>query len=154
VYGVVMIGRLKVTGVSCASRPWIIQPRGPAMIAYVTLGTNDLARAASFYDQLLAELGGKRMMEDPGNFIAWDTGEAGAGLGITHPFDKRAATVGNGTMVALQASSREQVDRVHAQALALGGSDEGAPGQRFPGFYAGYFRDLDGNKLSACYMGE
>ena len=58
--------------------------------------------------------------------------------------DKRPATVGNGTMVALGAASREQVDAVHAKALELGGSDEGAPGQRWPGFYAAYFRDLDG----------
>ena len=56
-------------------------------------------------------------------------------------------------MVALQADSREQVDRVYAKALALGGTDEGPPGQRSEGFYAAYFRDPDGNKLNACYMG-
>lgn len=72
---------------------------------------------------------------------------------MTLPFDKRPASVGNGCMVALQAGSREQVDRVHARALGLGGSDEGAPGQRMEGFYAAYFRVLDGNKLNACYMG-
>jgi len=123
------------------------------MLAYVTIGTNDLARAGAYYDALLAELGGKRFMEDPGSFIAWGTGQEGAGLGVTVPFDKRPATVGNGVMVALQADSREQVDRVHAKALALGGTDEGAPGQRSEGFYAAYFRDLDGNKLNCCYMG-
>jgi predicted lactoylglutathione lyase len=72
---------------------------------------------------------------------------------VTIPFDKQPATAGNGNMVALAASSREQVDRLHARALELGGSDEGAPGQRWEGFYAAYFRDLDGNKLNACYMG-
>lgn len=123
------------------------------MLAYVTIGTNDLPRAGAFYDALLAELGGKRVMEQPDYFIAWSTGMQGAGLGVSIPFDKQPATVGNGSMVALQADSREQVDRIHASALALGGTDEGAPGQRSEGFYAGYFRDLDGNKLNACYMG-
>ncbi len=124
------------------------------MLAYATLGTRDLARAAAFYDAVLAEIGAKRSMEEPDYFIAWDKGDGGAGLGITYPFNKEAATVGNGTMAALGASSREEVDRVHAKALALGGTDEGAPGQRFPGFYAAYFRDLDGNKLNCCYFGE
>jgi len=123
------------------------------MLAYVTIGTNDLARAGAFYDTVLAEIGGRRMMEQPGYFIAWSTGEQGAGLGVTVPFDKQPATVGNGVMVALEADSREQVDRIHARALELGGTDEGAPGQRWDGFYAAYFRDLDGNKLNCCYMG-
>ena len=123
------------------------------MLAYATLGTNDLPRAAVFYDAVLAELGASRMMEEPDYFIAWSTGQDGAGLGITIPFDKNVATVGNGCMVALQGGSREQVDRVHARALELGGTDEGAPGERWEGFYAAYFRDLDGNKLNICYMG-
>ena len=124
------------------------------MLAYATLGTKDLPKAAAFYDQVLGVLGARRFMEVPDYFIAWTNSEQGAGLGITYPFDKQAASVGNGTMVALQGSSREQVDAVYAKALELGGSDEGAPGQRWPGFYAGYFRDLDGNKLNCCYMGE
>lgn len=123
------------------------------MLAYATIGTRDLARAATFYDALLALIGGKRMMENE-QFIAWGNGrEGGAGLGVTYPFDGQPATVGNGCMVALQADSREQVDAMHAKALELGGTDEGAPGQRFEGFYAAYFRDLDGNKLNVCYMG-
>ena len=124
------------------------------MLAYTTLGTNDLARAAAFYDVLLAEIGAKRFMEEPDYFIAWGNSQEGAGLAITNPFDKNPATVGNGVMVALNARSREQVDRVYAKAIELGGTDEGAPGQRSPGFYAAYFRDLDGNKLNCCYMGE
>lgn len=124
------------------------------MIAYTTLGTHDLARAADFYDAVLAELGAKRFMEEPDYYIAWGNSEHGAGLGITNPFNKEAASVGNGTMVALAATSREQVDRLYAKAIELGGTDEGAPGQRWSGFYAGYFRDLDGNKLNCCYMGE
>ena len=64
------------------------------------------------------------------------------------PHDGNAATVGNGVMVALAADSREQVDAIYAAAIAAGGADEGAPGERGPGVYAGYFRDLDGNKLN------
>jgi catechol 2,3-dioxygenase-like lactoylglutathione lyase family enzyme len=123
------------------------------MLAYTTLGTNDLARASAFYDALLPLLGAKRFMEEE-TFIAWASSEEGAGLALTHPFDGKPATVGNGVMVALQAGSREQVDAVHAKALELGGSDEGAPGQRLDWFYAGYFRDPDGNKLNVCYMGK
>jgi catechol 2,3-dioxygenase-like lactoylglutathione lyase family enzyme len=122
------------------------------MLAYATIGTNDLPRAAIFYDAVLGVIGATRMMEGE-QFIAWGIGQDGAGLGVTRPFDGNAATVGNGTMVALAADSRATVDRVHARAMDLGASDEGAPGQRFDGFYAAYFRDLDGNKVSACYMG-
>jgi catechol 2,3-dioxygenase-like lactoylglutathione lyase family enzyme len=122
------------------------------MIAYTTLGTNDLDRAARFYDDVLAVIGAKRMMEQPGYFIAYGNSKEGAGLGISLPFDKQAATAGNGTMVALEAKSQAQVDALYAKAIELGGTDEGAPGERFPGFYAGYFRDLDGNKLNVCYM--
>jgi predicted lactoylglutathione lyase len=74
-------------------------------------------------------------------------------LCVIKPFDKKPATVGNGVMVALAARSKEQVDAVHRKALELGGKDEGAPGPRGDGFYAGYFRDLDGNKLNAFFMG-
>jgi catechol 2,3-dioxygenase-like lactoylglutathione lyase family enzyme len=122
------------------------------MLAYATIGTNDLPRAAAFYDELLALVGAKRFMEDE-QFIAWGSSQDGAGLGVTKPFNGRSATVGNGAMVALGADSRDTVDRVYAKAIELGGSDEGAPGQRFDGFYAAYFRDLDGNKLNVCYMG-
>ena len=118
------------------------------MIGYVTLGTNDLQRAAEFYDQLLAVIDAKRFMEGD-NFVAWQVDEDQPGIGVCTPFDGNAATAGNGTMVALLVDSAEQVDQVHAKALELGGTDEGAPGQRMEGFYAGYFRDLDGNKLNA-----
>ena len=122
------------------------------MIGYVTLGTNDLARAAAFYDAIGAELGVSRMMDND-TFIAWGAPGGAAGVGVTKPADGKPATVGNGVMVALEAKDRAQVDRLHALALRLGGTDEGAPGERFPGFYAGYFRDLDGNKLNAYIMG-
>jgi catechol 2,3-dioxygenase-like lactoylglutathione lyase family enzyme len=122
------------------------------MIGYVTVGTNDLKRAAAFYDALLAEVGAKRMMETE-QFIAWSVRPGAPGLGVTKPFDKKAATVGNGVMVALEASNAAQVDALYRKALELGGKDEGPPGPRGEGFYAGYFRDLDGNKLNFFYMG-
>ena len=122
------------------------------MIGYTTLGTNDLARAARFYDALLADLGAKRAMEMP-TFIAWATAPNTPMVAVITPYDGKPATVGNGVMVALAASSKAQVDAIHRKALELGGKDEGAPGPRGGGFYAGYFRDLDGNKLNAFFMG-
>lgn len=117
------------------------------MIGYVTLGTNDIDRAGAFYDALLAELGAARSMEDDG-FIAWSTGPTSPTVSVIRPHDGNAATVGNGTMIALVVDSPDRVHSVHERALGLGGSDEGPPGPRGnSGFYAGYFRDLDGNKL-------
>lgn len=122
------------------------------MIGYVTVGTNDLPRAAKFYDALAAEMGTGRMMEFDSS-IAWGTPGGSAGIAATAPFDGQAATVGNGVMVALEAADQAQVGRLHAIALEQGGSDEGAPGPRGDGgFYAGYFRDPDGNKLAAFVM--
>ena len=121
------------------------------MIGYVTLGTNDRARGAKFYDALCGELGVGRMMEDD-QFIAWGKPGGGAGIGLTRPFDGNTATVGNGVMVALEAEDRDQVQRLYDIALANGGTDEGAPGPRGDGFYAAYFRDPDGNKLNAFLM--
>jgi catechol 2,3-dioxygenase-like lactoylglutathione lyase family enzyme len=122
------------------------------MIGYVTLGTNDLARAARFYDAICAELGVGRMMEFE-TFITWGTPGGGAGIGMTQPFDGQPATVGNGVMVALQAQDADQVQRVYDIALAHGGTDDGPPGPRGDeGFYAAYFRDPDGNKLNAFIM--
>ena len=94
-----------------------------------------------------------RMM-DTERFIAWGTPGGGAGIGLTRPFDGKPATVGNGVMVAFEARDKAQVDRIHRLALSLGGKDEGAPGPRGDqGFYAAYFRDLDGNKQNAFVMG-
>lgn len=121
------------------------------MIGYVTLGTNDLARAAPFYDAIAAELGVGRMMEFD-TFIAWGEPGGAAGIGVTKPFNGEAASIGNGVMVALGAKDEAQVQRLYDIALAHGGSCEGAPGMRGGGFYAGYFRDPDGNKLNAFVM--
>jgi predicted lactoylglutathione lyase len=121
------------------------------MIGYVTLGTNDLPRAAKFYDAIAAELETPRMMEFD-TFIAWGKPGGGAGIGLTKPYDGNAATVGNGVMVALEAKDEAQVQRLYDIALANGGTCEGPPGPRGEGFYAGYFRDPDGNKLNAFIM--
>ena len=122
------------------------------MIGYVTLGTNDLERAAKFYDAIAGEFGVGRMMEFD-QFIAWGEMGGAPGVAATKPFDGNPATVGNGVMVALQVADPDAVKRVYDAALAHGGSDEGAPGPRGDeGFYAAYFRDLDGNKLNAYCM--
>jgi catechol 2,3-dioxygenase-like lactoylglutathione lyase family enzyme len=118
------------------------------MIGYVTLGTNKYDDAAKFYDELLGTIGAGRLMEGD-TFIAWSTGPTAPAVSITKPFDGNAATVGNGMMVAIAMDAPEKVDAFHAKALELGGTDEGAPGKRIGNFYAGYFRDLDGNKLNA-----
>ena len=123
------------------------------MIGYVTLGTNDLPRATAFYDALLGELGIKRIMEFGDRGHAWGTGMDKPSLAIMKPFDQKPASVGNGTMVAIAVDSKDKVDRVWRKALELGGKDEGAAGPRGEGFYAGYFRDLDGNKLNAFFIG-
>jgi predicted lactoylglutathione lyase len=122
------------------------------MIGYVTLGTNDLERATAFYDALLAKVGAGRFMElDRG--IVWGVSPQAPALSVMKPFDGQAASVGNGVMVALAVDSTEKVDELYAKALELGATDEGPPGPRgVAGFYAGYFRDLDGNKLNVFCM--
>ena len=121
------------------------------MIGYVTIGTNRFDEAAKFYDSLLGEIGATRMMEMD-TFIAWSVKPGAPAISITRPFDGKEASVGNGMMVAILAKSPEEVQKLHAKALELGGVDEGAPGDRGNGFYAGYFRDLDGNKLNAFHF--
>jgi catechol 2,3-dioxygenase-like lactoylglutathione lyase family enzyme len=121
------------------------------MIGYVTLGTNDLPRAAAFYDALLAEVGAKRLWESERG-IAWGAGWDKPSLGVMRPYDGKPATVGNGTMAAIVVLGPDQVDAVYKKALELGGKDEGPAGPRGEGFYAGYFRDLDGNKLNVFCM--
>ena len=137
----------------CAILQFLIDtPAQTIMIGYCMFGTNDLARAATFYDALLAEMGAKRLM-DFGSCIVWGTTMDRPSLGVGKPYDGQAASVGNGVMVALMADSKATVDRMHAKALALGAQDEGAAGPRSEGFYCGYFRDLDGNKLNVFFMG-
>lgn len=124
------------------------------MIGYVTLGTNDLPRAAAFYDALLAPLGIQRIM-DFGTGYAWGSAMDKPALGIMQPYNKQPATAGNGTMVAIVVDTKAKVDEGYRRALALGGTDEGPAGPRGDSFYAGYFRDLDGNKLNFfCMTGQ
>ena len=122
------------------------------MIGYTTLGSNDFDKACGFYDQLFGSIGESRIMEIE-NFVVWGTSLEQQGFSIARPFDGNPATVGNGVMIAIQMPSAEAVNTFYAKAMELGASDEGAPGQRGEGFYAGYFRDLDGHKLNAFYMG-
>ncbi|MEN8722084.1 MAG: VOC family protein [Alphaproteobacteria bacterium] len=121
------------------------------MIGYTTLGANDLPKAVSFYEKLLAPLGPQKIMDD-GRMIIFAGGN-GAMLGVCTPDNGAVATSGNGTMVALAAASKEQVDELYKLALDLGGTDEGAPGARTEAFYGAYCRDLDGNKLCFFFMG-
>lgn len=125
------------------------------MLGYVTLGTNDKKKAEKFYDELLKEIGGKRFMETE-QFTAYSATPDKPGIGITTPFDGKPATVGNGTMVALQVETSEKVKSFYNKAIALGAKDEGKPGPRGEGgFYAAYFRDLDGNKLNVfCFESQ
>ena len=120
------------------------------MIGYVTLGTNDLAKGAAFYDALFATIGAGRFLENE-QFIAWAPSMDQPGISITKPFDGKPATVGNGVMVAIMLDSTDKVDAFYKKAIELGATDEGKPGLRgdMGGFYAAYFRDLDGNKLNA-----
>lgn len=121
------------------------------MISYIMLGTNRLEEAAGFYDTLLKGMGAELAFNTE-TLVAWRFGEGSTMIAITTPFDGNPATAGNGTMVALSVETSEMVNALHAKALALGGKNEGDPGPRGDGFYAGYFRDLDGNKLNFfCY---
>ncbi len=121
------------------------------MIGYITVGTNDLTKALGFYDALLADLGGRRVMELPNGNTLYGFAK-GAMFGVFKPYDGKVQACGNGNMVALAAGSQDAVKALHAKALSLGGVDEGAPGDRGGGFYGAYFRDLDGNKIALYHM--
>jgi catechol 2,3-dioxygenase-like lactoylglutathione lyase family enzyme len=129
------------------------------MLGYVTIGANDIERARGFYDAVLGEIGARRVMElpDERGFTLYGTGARSPGLAVTKPYNGEPAQPGNGVMPAIGVDSRDKVERLHAKALELGGSDEGAPGVRGPegerAFYGAYFRDLDGNKLCVFSIG-
>jgi catechol 2,3-dioxygenase-like lactoylglutathione lyase family enzyme len=121
------------------------------MIGYATIGSNDLEKAKGFYDTVLVPLGGKRAFAS--DRMQGYAGAGGAMLAVCTPYDGEKAVPGNGNMVALQAPSPEVIKQVYDLALANGGTDEGAPGDRGPGFHGAYFRDLDGNKVCVFKMG-
>lgn len=125
------------------------------MIAYVTVGADDMAAAKRFYTAFLPALGyGLREGREGLSFAL----PVSAGQAVLLPdfyvkptFDERPASAGNGTMVAFDAQSHDQVAALHAAALAAGGTDEGKPGFRAsygPHFYVGYLRDPQGNKIA------
>ena len=121
------------------------------MIGYTCVGTNNLDKAVSFYEQLLGLLGAKPFFKtDRG--IGWGVSPDKPMFSVLQPFDGQPATVGNGTMVAFSVANPQEVQAFYAKALALGGQDEGGPGSRGGGFYGAYFRDLDGNKLAVYCM--
>ncbi len=122
------------------------------MIGYITLGTNDLARAAEFYDALLAEVGAKQAF-GMDRIKFWSAGEGQPMLAVCIPYDKEPQHQGNGNMVAIPGGDRAGVDALHAKALELGATCDGEPGERMPTFYGAYVRDLDGNKLCFFQMG-
>jgi len=120
------------------------------MIGYVTLGTNDLVRAAAFYDEIAKILGHARVFETE-RVVTWG-GEGKALFGAITPLDGKSATGGNGSMFGLPVEREEQVHQIYDFALANGGTDDGPPGPRGEQFYGAYFRDPDGNKLVAYLM--
>ena len=127
------------------------------MIGYVTLGSNDLEKARAYYDALFGSIGAGRLMEFGENFTMYGTGMGKPGFAVCKPYDGNLATAGNGNMASIACDSRAKVDALHAKAMELGGTDEGAPGVRGDegpqAFYGAYFRDLDGNKLGAFCIG-
>ncbi len=122
------------------------------MLGYCTIGVNDMARAEAFYDGLLSELGATQIFGmDRIKFYGTDPRQTM--LAICIPYDKEPQVPGNGNMIAIPAGSEENVDKLYAKAIELGGTDEGGPGARLPTFYGAYVRDLDGNKLCFFQMG-
>ncbi|MEF3033777.1 VOC family protein [Pseudomonas sp. YH-1] len=122
------------------------------VFTHVTVGTNHLGNARTFYDNVLGRLGLKRIADLDDNGSIW--GEAAPSFFVLKPANGAAASVGNGVTVSFEAPDRAAVDAFHAAAVAAGGVDEGAPGPRgwAPHAYAAYARDLDGNKLAVyCF---
>ncbi len=121
------------------------------MIGYTCVGTNNLDKAVAFYGELLGLMGAQvGFKSDRG--VGWGVAPDKPMFAVLMPFDKQKATSGNGSMIALAAANPDQVNALHKKCLELGGTCEGPPGPRNDGFYAAYFRDLDGNKLAAFCM--
>ena len=120
------------------------------IISFVMVGTNDIEKSSKFYDAIFVHLGLKKVTTSERMIGYSHSNEPGAvKFYITKPHNKKPATIGNGTMVALLAESKEAVNKFHATALENGAADEGTPGIRSDGNYYGYVRDLDGNKITA-----
>ncbi|HEX4377722.1 MAG TPA: VOC family protein [Steroidobacteraceae bacterium] len=121
-------------------------------IGYATVGSNRLEEAKKFYDELFGSVGGTGVFEHPSGGRLYGVGGVPL-FGVLGPFNKQPATAGNGTMIAFKFDSQDQVKAFYDKALALGGTDEGAPGERGPSMFFAYFRDLEGNKLCAYCFG-
>lgn len=125
------------------------------MIAYVTVGADDIAAAKRFYSAFLPALG-YGLKEGPEGLsyaLPVPTGQKPVypDFYVKPPFDGRPASVGNGNMVAFEAQDQQHVRTLHAAALEAGGTDEGQPGFRAaygPRFYVSYLRDPQGNKVA------
>ncbi len=125
------------------------------MIAYVTVGADDIGRAERFYSAFLPKLGYQleKYHGDLSYILPRQPGQAIAppDFYVKSPFNGQPASAGNGTMIAFEAPNQQQVRDLHAAALAAGGVDEGHPGFRAsygPQFYVGYLRDPHGNKIA------
>ena len=124
----------------------------PSVMSHVSLGTNDYPRAKAFYDQVLATLQIKCVMDFPG---AAGYGRQYSEFWIQRPHDGGKAATANGVHVAFLANSIDEVNAFHAKALALGGRDDGAPGIRPDygnDYYGAFVRDLDGHKIEAMLL--
>jgi catechol 2,3-dioxygenase-like lactoylglutathione lyase family enzyme len=135
--------------------------RGENVFSHVTVGTNDLEKSSVFYDALLLPLGlrRRRVTPDGGPLSAcWvSTASALPRFYVYMPFNRMAASVGNGSMVAFLAPTVDAVDAAYAAGLAAGGKDEGSPGERVnygSGYYGAYLRDPDGNKVHVVCRGD
>ena len=98
------------------------------MIGYALVGSNDLEKAKSFYDELIGVLGGSKLFDHPSGGRVY--GKSQPSFGVCGPYDGQPATVGNGTMIALAADTQQQVRDAFAKAIALGGTSEGERGWR------------------------
>ena len=122
------------------------------MLHYATIGSNHLDKSVPFYTQLFATQGVTKIFDHPRGGVMFGK-DGKLVLGVLTPFDRQPASAGNGSMIAFELPSREAVNAFHAKALSLGAKDEGPPGERGPGLYMAYFRDLEGNKFCACRIG-
>lgn len=121
------------------------------MIAYVTVGADDIARAKRFYSAFLPTLDYE--LEEGPEGLSYTLPEHPAlpDFYVKPTFDGHPASAGNGAMIAFEARSQKQVRNLHAAALISGGLDEGPPGFRDSygaRFYVGYLRDPQGNKIA------
>jgi len=123
-----------------------------ASVSYITVGSNDLERAKTFYDSLLGSIGMRGVFEHPTGGRLYGS-RTGGMFGVLGPYDGGPATIGNGMMGGFSFDTREEVDAFHAKALELGATCEGEPGVRNANAYFAYFRDPDGNKLCGYKIG-